>query len=237
MPTHADRGWLKKSCVGPKSGESSKVFSRSLSVPWRARDKILMSSMFPSGGGGSGERNLLVQNDSNSSSLHRGYDEEDPQSDRTIEAGSSTFFITNGDWDWSLDLDDMLHELCGLTPQETCGLNGLIVLGLVGLLMYILLAKSYDVSFWIVIVISSLFAIFYLYWVCIRSPSQYYSQVNSVTANYYQARASQSNAPGGEPENLETTDDIINTTTYQSAPAFGRGSIIGGRPGTGNFLI
>jgi hypothetical protein len=186
------------------------------------------------------ERKLLVKtrNDSSSSSssslpLNGGYG--NLQNSRTTDTPGMSTLFTSGDW--QLDIDDVIHEMCGL--------NGLIVLGLVVLLMYILLAKSYDVSFWFVIVISSIFVIFYLYWVCIRSPSQYYAQINSVTASYYQARASQSNTPGGEPEKLETTDDIINTTTYQAAPAFGRGSVLGrgggnqegGSPGPMNFLI
>ena len=167
------------------------------------------------------DRNLLVQLPStrgdSASTLPTLAGDSTPPSGR---AETSTFAITRGASDWlQLDLDDIVQELCGW--------NTLLAIVFMVLILLIFLQKSYDLSFWSVMFAGSLFAVFYVYWVCIRSPSQYYEQISSGTANYYHTRASMSNTPGGEPAELETTDDIINTTTYQAAPAFGRGSILG----------
>ena len=170
-----------------------------------------------------GEHILLVSSikkNSDSSSILPAYvgGTAQPSDDRRAE--TSTFAITSSRSDWlQLGLDDIVQELCGW--------EALLAIALFMFILFIFLRKSYGVSLWFVIIAGILFAVFYLYWVCIRSPSQYYSHMSSVTTNYFQTRVSMSNISGGEPVELETTDDIINTTTYQAAPAFGRNSIIG----------
>ena len=89
-------------------------------------------------------------------------------------------------------------------------------------ILFIFLRKSYG---YLVVRYYSWYTFRFFYLYCVYcSPSQYYSHESRL--NYFQTRVSMSNIES-EPVEFETTDDIINTTTYQAAPAFGRNSIIG----------
>ena len=105
---------------------------------------------------------------------------------------------------------------------STAGLVFVLVL-----LLMIFLRNKMDVMFWFIFVVSVTYFSFYVYWMCIRSPSQYYeySNVHTMTTQY-QTRSTISNHAGGEPVEILTTDDIMNTTTYHSVPAFRSGSIL-----------
>jgi|MDTB01.2.fsa_nt_gb hypothetical protein len=120
---------------------------------------------------------------------------------------------------WHLDLDDIFYEYMS---SSTAALIFFLTL-----LIMIFLRNKFDVVFWTVLVISIIFLSFYVYWVCIRSPSQYYeySNVHTMTTQY-QTRSTSNSHAGGEPAEILTTDDIMNTTTYQAAPAFRSGSIL-----------
>ena len=120
---------------------------------------------------------------------------------------------------WQLDLDDLAYKYVNSITA--------VAVFFVLLLLMIIIRMKFDAVFWVILVTSVIFFGFYVYWVCIRSPSQYYeySNVHTMTTQYQTRYTSNSHA-GGEPAEIITTDDIMNTTTYQATPAFRSGSIL-----------
>ena len=136
--------------------------------------------------------------------------------DQQESQGFTSLF--GGDEGWlHLDLDDILHEACHS--------NMIIIVIVVLLVIMVIVRGVYDFTFWMVMILSALLSSVYVYWSCIRSPSQYYSSSNMYSGLYFQSRANTlqgiGGPAGGEPAEILTTDDIMNTTTYQAAPAFG----------------
>jgi hypothetical protein len=140
--------------------------------------------------------------------------------DHQESQGFTSLFGGDEGWLSHLDLDDILHEACH---------SNMIIMVIVLLLVIMVIVRGvYDFTFWMVMILSALLSSIYVYWSCIRSPSQYYSSSNMYSGLYFQSRTNTQpgagRPAGGEPAEILTTDDIINTTTYQAAPAFGGGS-------------
>ena len=110
-----------------------------------------------------------------------------------------------------LDFDDYLHYLISL---ET-----LTSIVLILLLCLVFVRGKYDASFWAVMSFTIAVILFYIYWKCIRSPSQYYALSSTI---YPFAQRERSNGNLANNEAMRTTGDIIDTTSYQSRPAFGQ---------------
>ena len=160
--------------------------------------------------------------------------DEDSFTDERNESRLRRFMVLIGSWvpqrmpdNWQLDLDDLLHD-------SLMTWNTLVAFLFLMLLVLILLRGKFDAVFWVILVISLIFFGFYIYWFCIRSPSQYYeyNDINSLTY-HYQTRVATSSHIGSEPAEILTTDDIMNTTTYQATPAFRGGSFLLGEEGEG----
>jgi hypothetical protein len=120
------------------------------------------------------------------------------------------------DEDWKLDYDEYLHYIFS---WET-----LLVLLSTFLICMAVLRGKLDALFWVSLSIVIIFILFYIYWRCIRSPSQYYSLSNTIYPFMY----GDSGGSMNNGDNVRTTADIIDTTSYQSRPAFGRGSSLSG---------